>query len=625
MAWMSTLYETYEANAQMAGKPTEGVPLSLVAHMTANAQIEINIDENGEFLGANPVEKERAKTIIPVTESSASRANVIAPHALCDMLPYVAGDFGQYLSDKKVADKAAEKFKKYAAALKGWAESPFTHEKIRAVYAYIAKKQMTCDLIASKILKAENGMLLEEKISGAAYEKALVRFRVSGSQPDAVWQDESLFHCYTRYYASAQDGEQDICYLSGKTDTVSVNHPKGIIASSYGAKLISSNDKVNFTFRGRFSSPEQAYAVSYEATQKAHSALTWLVARQGVTVGTQDKRTYICWNPKGKQAVDLEDPFGLEDDGEPRSYTEEEYKTRLKSTLGGYGNKLENNDGIVVMGLDAATTGRLSVVYYNELKASDFYDRMAYWYETCCWYFTRFTQEKKPYLTARTPLTKQIVLCAFGTERGDFLEVSDKLMKEQYQRVLNCILNKQPLPRDIMHAVVCRASSPQAYSLGNRGRILSTACALIAKYHSDKKGVKINMALDYDTDRSYLFGRLLAVFEKAERVTFKTGETREPNAIQLQSAYVNHPMSTWMILNDKLNPYFQRIESLNLRKKYKGIIEEITEKLRALYPAEQLNRPLEELYLIGYYLQCAELNKSKTKDDNKEEQENGRA
>lgn len=621
MAWMHTLYQTYESNAQMAGKPTEeGVPLSLVAHMTANAQIEISITRDGNFCGATPVDKQKAKTIIPVTETSASRANVIAPHALCDMLPYVAGDFGQYLSDKKSIEKAAGKYHAYLTALKGWAESTYNHPKVQAVYAYTAKGQMTEDLILSGVLEAADSKLADKKIS--AYEKALVRFRVIDHFPDAVWQDESLFHSYTAYYSSLQSGQKDICYLSGREDTISTNHPKGIIAASYGAKLISANDKVNFTYRGRFAQPEQACTVSYEATQKAHSALTWLAARQGVAVGTQDKRTYICWNPKGKKVPDIENPLGLEEDDEPRAYTEEEYKNRLINTLKGFRDQLDNNDDIVVIGLDAATTGRLSITYYNALKASDFYDRLTDWGQTCCWYFTRFTPEKKPYITVLTPLTKQIILSAFGTEQGNFLEASDKLMKEQYQRILYCMLDQKPLPRDIMHAAVLRASMPLAYSYGNRERILSTACALIAKYHHDKKGASIKMALDnQNSDRSYLFGRLLAVLEKAERITFAPGETRETNAIRLQNAYVNHPMSTWRDLEGKLGSYYQRM-SPGSRKFYKDLVSEITQKLIEIeHDPEKLNRPLEELYLIGYYLQRAELNKWYPKEDsNKEEQ-----
>lgn len=621
MAWMNTLYQTYESNKQMAGRPTQGAPLSLVAHMTANAQIEILINAQGEFAGASKVEKEDAKTIIPVTEASASRSSGVAPHALCDTLSYVAGDFGAYLSSEKEAKKAAEKFEKYLDALKNWAQSPFTHPKVQAVYAYAAKRQMTHDLILAGILEAENGALSNKKVSGTVYEKALVRFRVIGSQPNAVWQDESLFHSYTEYYASSQEGKQDVCYITGKTGTVSANHPKGIVAANYGAKLISANDATNFTYRGRFLTPGQAYAVGYEATQKAHSALTWLAVRQGVTVGTQDKRTYICWNPNGKAVADLEDPFGLVDDGEPRSYTEEEYKKHLVLALKGYRDQLDNNDQIVVIGLDAATTGRLSVTYYNELKGSVFYDRLTEWYQTCSWYFTRFTNEKKPYTTVWTPPFRQIIQCAFGTERGSFLETNDKLMKEQSQRLLYCMLDKKPLPRDVVHAVFRRASAPQAYSYGNRERILSTACALIAKHYYDThEGGRIPMTLDLEnTDRSYLFGRLLAVLDQAERSTFAPGETRDTNAMRLQSAFVNHPESTWRVLNGKLNPYFNRMTP-GSRTFYRNLIMKITETFSQT-ELQQLNRPLGELYLIGYNLQRAELKKSKNKQNTTDHEE----
>ena len=74
--------------------------------------------------------------------------------------------------------------------------------------------------------------------------------------------------------------------------------------------MISANDNSNFTYRGRFEKAEEACTISYEASQKAHNALTWLAAKQGYTIGTQDKRTYICWNPKGKDVPYFDDDFG---------------------------------------------------------------------------------------------------------------------------------------------------------------------------------------------------------------------------------------------------------------------------------------------------------------------------
>ena len=76
MSWMSQLYETYENNKAIAGKNGNGVPLSVIAHMVVNAQIQVTLDGEGNFLDAIEIEKEDAKTLIPVTESSAGRAPI---------------------------------------------------------------------------------------------------------------------------------------------------------------------------------------------------------------------------------------------------------------------------------------------------------------------------------------------------------------------------------------------------------------------------------------------------------------------------------------------------------------------------------------------------------------------
>ena len=51
------------------------------------------------------------------------------------------------------------------------------------------------------------------------------------------------------------------------------------------------------------------------------------------------------------------------------------------------------------------------------------------------------------------------------------------------------------------------------------------------------------MALDSSKqDRSYQFGRLLAVMEKVERDTYTDNENREPNAIRQMSVFCRRPM-----------------------------------------------------------------------------------
>ncbi len=625
MSWMGQLFDTFENNIS---RSQSDIQLTPVAHMYANAQIEVTLNREGLFLSAVKVEKENAPTLIPVTESSAGRASGIAPHALCDTLSYIAGDFSMYCNDNDKQKRIAEqKYQTYIENLKKWADSEDTHPKVQVIYKYLYEKILILDLIKEGIVDLnQNGRFDNKKISGQSYEKCIVRFRVFGDdgKKDCTWKDDTLIQSYTNYYLKNMQADKDICYFTGRESVISKNHPKGIVASDYGAKLISANDMQGYTFLGRFHSAEQAYALSYDASQKIHSALTWLSKTKSAAVGTRDKRTFICWNPKGKEIPDVINEFDLIEDEEVQG-AEINYQKKLLKTLNGYQNQFDETDSVIVMGLDAATTGRLSATYYHELKASDFLERIMYWGISCNWFFLKFNEMKKIYYAIETPVFYRIVQCAFGREKGKFIEVDDKVLKEQTQRLVKCMLEKQPVPYNLVHALFIRASTPMAYNRGNRERVLSTACALIRKFYYDKtvekREEKDDMKLDLEnSDRSYLFGRLLAVYEYIERITYDKGETRDPNAIRLQSAYVNHPMQTWKILEGLLNPYFQKLKP-GARMHYKNLISELV-SLILDEDERKLNQELKETYLLGYYLQRAELYKKK--EENTEEEENGK-
>ncbi len=617
MSWMNMLYQTYENNKAVAGKTNESVSLSVIAHMPANSQLEVTIDEKGEFVSVKKVDKKEPKILIPVTEASASRGSGVAACALNDTLSYIAGDFYKYVKDEKEKESSKRKFEAYIKSLQKWKESEFSHEKVSAIYQYLSKQSMMKDLIDCKIVKIdENGVFAEEKINGKPYDKVMVRFVVRSivaRSVDRTWEDESLMEAYTKFYLSTQNGERNICFIMGEEEVITNNHPKGIIQSSYGAKLVSGNDKENFTYRGRFIEAEDACTISYEASQKAHSALTWLAAKQGVTIGTKDKRTYICWNPKGKETPEIDSEFEFESE-EKIAYTQEEYKKKLYRAVQGYKEKLDDNDDIVIIGLDAATKGRLSVIYYNELKASDFLSRLKNWKETCNWYFTKFTPEKKPYYEVETPSVERIVKYTFGTERGQYIEVNDKILKEQVQRIYYCILDGMPLPKDIVYTITMRASNPMIYSNSNYEKLLSTACALIKK----DKGGNISMVLDTEnTDRSYLFGRLLAVAEVAEKIASGKEVTRPTNATRLQTAFVNRPFFTWSNIKSALSPYMQKLNR-GSREYYENLMEEIVCMFQE-EDMDKLNKGLEPTYLLGYYAQRKELRTKKEIVENKEE------
>lgn len=618
MSLMGMLYQTFEIRAgKDLGTETQMTPM---AHINANVQLEVTLNQAGEFVAASVLEKEDGVTLIPVTEASAGRASGVAPHALCDTLSYIAGDFSDYCENAKQKKSASDKYEHYIQALKEWAESEESHPAIQVIYQYLSRKSLMADLIKWGIIRlAENRVFENRKIGGQPYEKVMVRFRILNAVrgEDAVWKDPTLIDAYTRYYLKNQKGRKDICYLTGKEQTVSENHPKGIVSANYGAKLVSANDSRGYTYRGRFQNAEQSVAFSYEASQKIHSALTFLVKTQGVSVGSKEKRTFVCWNPAGKILPDVFAEMGLYDE-EDVEWTEMSYRKKLRKIFQGYQEQFEANEAVVILGLDAATTGRLSVTYYQELMASDFWERYLEWQETCKWYYLRFDERKKPYYRIETPIFRKIVECAFGTEQKGFLIAEDKVLKEYVQRLVKCMVEKERIPFGLLQALTIRASTPLAYSSSNRERVLSTACALIAKYKTDREGVPEEMKLnENNTDRSYLFGRLLAVYEMVERITYDRGETRIPNAIRLQTAYVNHPLQTLKILEEMMIPYFRKMPP-GRREYYKSMVSGIFETFRD-EDAQKMNQGLGGTYLLGYYLQRAELKIRKNGGDKNEQ------
>lgn len=599
MGLMQKAVETYDCHAALAGVPDAmRETLTPISHIVQNAQIEVTIDANGSFISAAAVvkdkksERDETKTIIPATYKSSIRAKSPCAHPLSDKLSYLI-------------PSSTERHDLYLKQLSDWANSEYSHPKVKAVLKYIESESLLDDLERNGLVtKDSNGEL------DARYDDDFVRWRVTGDGAVApCWEDKSLIEAFIAYSEMLRDGSDSaLCMITGEVLPIIEKHPKGVVSAAYGAKLISANDSSNFTYRGRFAEPSQAATISYVASQKAHNALRWVVANQGVIIGG---RTFVCWNPKGKDVPNAMHSLLSVSDSQKKAATPSDYKKQLTDAVNGWKLNLPDNEDVVIASFDAATTGRLSVTYYNELRASDFIDRLAHWQQTCCWENNQFGYQ--------SPSVRQIAQCAFGVERTEWLDVDDRILKEQVQRLLHCVIDKAPMPSDIVQALMHRASMPLAYNNINRRKILFTACAAIYAYRTQAKKEEWTMSLDKEKkDRSYQFGRLLAVMEKVERDTY-TDEGREPNAIRMQSVFCDRPLYTGKIINDRLNPYFERLRP-GSRAYYKKLIGEITEQL-SNYDDAQLNRPLGDTYLMGYYLQRNELYTSKSNETKEEIEE----
>lgn len=575
MGLLQKAVETYGAMAHRAGQVFEGEnePLAPISHIMARPQIIITLDQSGNFAAAQVLDKNTPKIIIPATEESAGRTVKAAelPHPLCDYLRYL-------LPQNQV------EYQHYISQLSTWANSSHTHPKLHAVLNYV-----------------QGGTILENLRQAGidAEEKAMVCWVVNGlgeTLNGPCWTDRTLMNAFIDYYHEKRtDTPPALCMISGELEMPAGQHPKGIVPISGNAKLISANDSSGFTYRGRFDDAAQAATVGYAASQKAHSVLRWLVANQSVSFGG---RTFLCWNPQGIQVPRVTGPMGRRSGTAQRAANPSQYQKQLREALSGWKEDLPQSAGVVIAAFDAATTGRLAVTYYNELLASDFLDRLHDWEASCCW-------EDGPY-GIQSPSLFQIVSWAFGTPRNGKAEMDDRILSQQMQRLVACRVDKAPFPLDIERALAEKASHLLLYEGENRQKLLFTACAAIRKYHCDHLKEEWDMALDKNcSDRSYLFGRLLAIADAIENNTYTDEDRRETNAIRMQKAFTLRPMTTWSALWDKLRPYNKRLAQSKpgLYRYYHSVIDDILNRLSPFDPT--LNHKLDDIYLLGYSHQRA--------------------
>lgn len=599
MGLLQKTVETYQNMLEYVGQQREGhAVFAPVSHTVTKADFAVMIDASGKLIDIEAVDKTAPKIIIPVTEASAGRTSSPCAHPLCDQMGYLT-------ADNKI------KYDLYVDQLSKWAASEFSHPKLAPILNYVLKDELKKDLQDRGLIN-----LTDEGKLDAKDEKKMICWRVIGiddGTPTSSWEDRTLFDAYIKYYqASKQTEPNNLCMISGSVEPLASQHPKGIVAAYGNAKLISANDHSGFTYRGRFSEEWQVASISYESSQKAHSALRWLVSEQGVKA-VYGGRTFLCWNPQGKKVCSVVGPFQIEG----KTFTEpSDYKDELYKTLTGYRNELPADADVIIAVFDAATTGRLSLTYYNELLGSDFLSRLYEWDLSCCW-------NNGPY-GIQSPSLPSIVNYSYGSPRTEngkqTLVADDQLKREQMQRLVACRVDRARIPLDIVKSLVNRASNPVAYDTSLWRRILYTACAVLNKYLSDQKGVMV-MSWEMDKrDRSFQFGRLLAAMERVELdYYYKTQEDRQTNAIKSMTEFRQRPWSTYERINRHLNQaYIPRIEGWQ-KARYSKLKDEII-SIISEFPENELNRPLGDTYLMGYDLQHSEFFKSSTTNETKVEE-----
>ncbi|MEH8016162.1 type I-C CRISPR-associated protein Cas8c/Csd1 [Rheinheimera muenzenbergensis] len=667
MSWMAKLYDTYE-QAMKLDIPDEVKPMP-VSHTRQNANINIVIDIDGNFKRASVLTK--TPVVLPATEQSASRTGKLPPpHPLGDKLHYIAKDYPDFGGEKP------HFFESYRALLASWCDSAFTHPKAVAVLKYVDKGSVIKDLIEHKILFTRSGVLITpssseeiKEVTGTIPEvfksivkdgttkkfdqgSALVCWTVEqDNEPlSDTWVDLELQRRWVAFDSSL-DSAEGLCFVKGIIEPLASNHPSKILRSENGAKLISANDTDGFTFRGRFTDSKgsikksgyQALGVSFETTQKAHNALRWLLGRQGVENG---KQAVIAWAVSGKSVpaplvptLDLDDFDEIINDSKDVLSTAtdltsdlgESFAKALNRYMAGYFDgriaHLKEHESIIVMALDSATPGRMAITYYRDFMAKEYVTTIEKWHRHFAWslQISKETQEsgkkvhKETYWVISAPSPSKILKAAYGS----IVDSNKELRKNLYERLLPCIADGRPIPRDIVDLAIQRASNRNIKRLKDQYSTpvselnawmndLAVACSLYRGFHHPERQPDSNkrrnyiMSLDMQcASRDYLYGRLLAVAERIEEMAMIAASepSRSTHASRLMQRFADRPASTWVNIREALVPYQQRLRAKlpPLEAAYNRLLDDISDAFDR--DDFSLIKKLSGEYLLGYHCQ----------------------
>ncbi len=475
--------------------------------------------------------------------------------------------------------------------------------------------------------------------------------------PSATWLDKELQDSWIKFDAS-KVAVKGLCLISGEKDKVlSTNFPANIRGPGDKAKLLSSNDFNGFTFKGKFTDTkesikkygQQSFGVGLIETQKAHNALRWLISRQGFRNGDQ---AIVAWAVSGNEIPQpMEDTWDLlgeelQEISIPLLSEESQidhtidlgqsFSVALGKCTAGYQAKLNTTDNIIIMGLDSTNgfKGRMAVTYYQEFFPEEYIKRISEWHHDFAWYQRHKIEEdvgkkksiSKTIWSISAPSPRSIWEAIYGSK------LNDSLKKNTVERILPCIVEARPFPRDLVDKAVRKACNrsikrlSDQYSNGKSEiaaweKHLGIACALyrgFCKRHP-KQTKEYIMGLEQDNNsRDYLYGRLLAIAERLEDMSlYVAGESRSTTAARLMQRFADRPSSTWRNIELALQPYIQRLKNnrAGFLHNIQMLLDEVMNKFNE---GDFVNdKPLSGEFLLAYHSQRLDLrNKTKTTENN---------
>lgn len=583
---------------------------------TGTNVVEIELTTNGKLFDASFVEKDQY-LVFPVTYNSSTRSGRMPPpHPLMDKAVYLVP------SD-------LEHYKLYREEFTKWRES--VDKKIVVEFLSLIEQYTLLDGWFDEVLSKlfdnyerqgfDIKYSIDDKEKKIDFSSVYFTFKIvnfSEGRDVNVTTFVELHNSYIEYVQSnlVYDG---ICNISGERDFISRKH-RGLFGNS---RLISVSNNTE-TYRGRFDSGDDIFNLGFITSEKAHLMLRYLTENPSSIRFLGNDQYLINWfsdDIENETRIDITNPNEDYKNSKYRKIVSVQNKDVGSSFIKGE-IRFNKNAQYYILLLDKSSAGRVSIKYFKSLPVSELLEKLKEWNSRYNW--PTYIEEKDG-LINKVPSFYNILVSTYGVERNEKLVVSNEnFMKDQLQKMISAMIDGTELPNNIQKNLSKNIRLRNHYDK-TWGQLKRVALSIL---RNDREKRYDNMLDKNNMNRSYLYGRLLAIYEQIEKATYtgrkESNDYRLTNAEKLWTAYVNNPARTQVNLERTVQVYLNKLSKdenkVGLAVKYKKAKSEIIEVLSKQYDdnSKELMNPLEFDFIFGYEGQKSELFKSK---ENKEEEE----
>lgn len=611
MSFVTALLKAYEAaeKQQLVDNYDENKTMLLpLYHSNMKSKnkniicISMNIEgeyQKAEFLPDNQI------IIFPVTEQSVSRSGSNPPpHPLSDKLQYIIPD-----SSDKHQHYLKEFYHFYEAS-----KSDKSRKFLRSVHQLLKEEylmhKIAHDLFIGKETEVKGTTVYYQDEKGKSAELDLASIFVTFAvidfdrhQTATVSNLKDLHDDYIQY-ADTKLPLNGICNISGKEDYITQKH-RGLLGN---AKLISVSNNTE-TYIGRFREKTDIVRIGYRTSEKVHLMLKYLLENENSHKWLSDQQYLVNWfsddisNDRNINIVQQSGLLARLNANLNRSThpAVTERNRQIGQAFVHGSKKLENHENYYVGIIDKASNGRISLKYFKELSISQLMMNLEKWQSENSWW--RFKKESGD-AVLQTPDIYNLIDTTFGIEReGSMVLDNSNFRKMQIRNLVTCIVEGRSLSANYIHSADLNCRNRLKYSKSWQN-LLFVSLSILNKQKEEFKEM-----VDRDkNNRSYLFGRLLAVYERIEASTFDIDTKRTTNAEKLWTSYTNNPATMMQTLENKTKTYEKKLEQNkpgiynNLIKEKQAIINQLHEN-----QYEEMNTKLDYEFIFGYYAEIKDI------------------